>query len=106
MALQSLQVLPQVAPSACEVRQQPSEVQQSGRQASQLRDSAPAAHQAEHPELQHLTEALRQAEQRANAAEVAITTVQRAHTEAVEQSARLQASPSSSHTATTNQRYR
>lgn len=97
MAWQYLQVPPQVASLACEVRQQQSEVQHSRQQASQLRGSAAAAHQAEHPELQHLTEALRQAEQRASAAEVAIATVQRAHTEAVEQSTRLQASPGSSH---------
>lgn len=43
-------------------------------------------------ELEKLSQAVRQAEQRACAAEMAITTVQRAHTEAVEQSARLQAS--------------
>lgn len=47
---------------------------------------------AAHAELQKLTHALREAEQRASAAELAVVTVQRTHTEAVEQSARLQAS--------------
>ena len=47
---------------------------------------------AQPAELEKLSQAMREAEQRACAAEVAITAVQRAHTEAVEQSARLQAS--------------
>ncbi|KAL0032283.1 hypothetical protein WJX79_002357 [Trebouxia sp. C0005] len=46
---------------------------------------------AQPAELEKLSQAMREAEQRACAAEVAITAVQRAHTEAVEQSARLQA---------------
>ncbi|KAL0049666.1 hypothetical protein WJX82_007177 [Trebouxia sp. C0006] len=57
-------------------------------QASQ--QAAPGA-VAQPVELEKLSQAVREAEQRACAAEVAITTVQRAHTEAVEQSARLQA---------------
>ena len=51
-----------------------------------------AKEHAAHAELQKLTQALREAEQRASAAELAVVTVQRAHTEAVEQSTRLQAS--------------
>ena len=51
----------------------------------------PAQHPADHAELQKLTQALREAEQRADAAELAVMTVQRTHTETVEQSARLQA---------------
>lgn len=42
-------------------------------------------------EVDRLAQALRDAEQRAAAAELAVATVQRTHTEAVEQSARLQA---------------
>ena len=58
-------------------------------QASQK--AAPGA-VAQPAELEKLSQAVREAEQRACAAKVAITTVQRAHTEAVQQSARLQAS--------------
>ena len=46
---------------------------------------------AGHAELEMLTQQLEKTEQRASAAEMATATVQRAHTEAVEQSTRLQA---------------
>ena len=46
---------------------------------------------AGHAELEKLTQQLEKAEQRAIAAELATGTIQRAHTEAVEQSTRLQA---------------
>lgn len=50
----------------------------------------PAEQHAAHAELARLAQALRDAEQRAAAAELAVATVQRTHTEAVEQSACLQ----------------
>lgn len=52
----------------------------------------PGKQRTAHAEVEELTQALRGAEQRASAAELAVLTVQRTHTEAVEQSARLQAS--------------
>ena len=54
--------------------------------------SNPGKQRTAHAEVEELTQALRGAEQRASAAELAVLTVQRTHTEAVEQSARLQAS--------------
>jgi len=93
-----LQVLQQSAPPSSEARQQ----QQTVHQAYLVPDKQPLTQQASQQaapgavvqpaELEKLSQAVRQAEQRACAAEMAITTVQRAHTEAVEQSARLQAS--------------
>lgn len=50
----------------------------------------PAEQHAAHAEVDRLAQALRDAEQRAAAAELAVATVQRTHTEVVEQSARLQ----------------
>ena len=47
---------------------------------------------AAHAEVDSLAQALREAEQRASAAELAVVAVQRTHTEAVGQSARLQVS--------------
>ena len=52
----------------------------------------PTPQPAAHAEVESLARALREAEQRASAAELAVVTVQRTHTEAVEQSARLQVS--------------
>ena len=88
----------QATPPVSEARQQQQAVhppylvpdkQPLTQQASQ--QAAPGA-VAQPAELEKLSQAVREAEQRACAAEVAITTVQRAHTEAVQQSARLQAS--------------
>ena len=52
----------------------------------------PAKQLAAQAEVESLAQALREAEQRASAAELAVVMVQRTHTEAVEQSARLQVS--------------
>ena len=79
--------------AAC--RQQPQHPQEQQQQprarfediAGLNKSAVPAADDAE---FQKLAQSVREAEQRATAAELAITTVQRAHTEAVEQSARLQ----------------
>lgn len=97
--LQCLQVQQQPMPLSSEAKQQQQQAvyptylvpdkQPLTQQASQ--QAAPKA-VAQLVELEKLSQAVREAEQRACAAEVAITTVQRAHTEAVEQSARLQAS--------------
>ncbi|DBA96690.1 TPA: hypothetical protein ACH3X1_016741 [Trebouxia sp. C0004] len=91
-------VLQQPTPASSEARQQQQQAvheaylvpdkQPLTQQASQ--QAAPGAN-AQPAELEKLSQAVREAEQRAGAAEVAITMVQRAHTEAVEQSARLQA---------------
>ncbi|DBA96689.1 TPA: hypothetical protein ACH3X1_015539 [Trebouxia sp. C0004] len=88
----------QPTPASSEARQQQQQAvheaylvpdkQPLTQQASQ--QAAPGAN-AQPAELEKLSQAVREAEQRAGAAEVAITMVQRAHTEAVEQSARLQA---------------
>jgi len=96
-----LQVLRQPTPPSSEARQQQQQ-QQIVYPTYLLPDKQPLTHQASQPaapgavaqpaELEKLSQAVREAEQRAYAAEVAITMVQRAHTEAVEQSARLQAS--------------
>ena len=96
--VQCLQVLQQSTPPSSEARQQ----QQAVHQAHLVPDKQPVTQQASQQaapgavaqpaELEKLSQAVREAEQRACAAEVALTTVQRAHTEAVEQSARLQAS--------------
>jgi len=97
--LQCLQVQQQPTPLSSEARQQQQQTvyptylvpdkQLLTQQASQ--QAAPGA-VAQPVELEKLSQAVREAEQRACAAEVAITAVQRAHTEAVEQSACLQAS--------------
>ncbi len=96
--LQRLQVQQQPTPPSSEARQQ----QQAVHQAYLVPDKQPLTQQAsqqaapgaiaQQAELEKLSQAVREAEQRACAAEVAITMVQRAHTEAVEQSALLQAS--------------
>ena len=95
-----LQVLRQPTPPSSEARQQ--QQQQIVYPTYLLPDKQPLTQQASQQaapgavvqpaELEKLSQAVREAEQRAYAAEVAITMVQRAHTEAVEQSARLQAS--------------
>ncbi len=56
----------------------------------QVRHADISQQHAEPAEFEKLTQALREAEQRASAAELAVATVQRSHTEAVEQSTRLQ----------------
>jgi len=97
--LQCLQVQQQPRPPFSEAKQQQ---QQAVHQAYLVPDKQPLTQQASQQaapgavaqpaEHEKLSQAVKQAEQRACAAEVAITLVQRAHTEAVEQSARLQAS--------------
>lgn len=80
--------------------QQYQEQQQSPKAADLAKFGDAAQQHAADAEVQTLTQALREAEQRASAAELAVVTVQRTHTEAVEQSARLQAScgPALQHT--------
>ena len=70
--------------------QHPEEQQPVTKDAAVAKHGNPAMQLAAHAEVDSLAQALREAEQRASAAELAVATVQRAHTEAVEQSARLQ----------------
>lgn len=73
--------------------QHPEEQEQPAtKDAAIAKQGNPAQQPAAHAEVKSLARALREAEQRAGAAELAVLTVQRTHTEAVEQSARLQVS--------------
>ena len=72
------------------ITQHPEEQQPAATDSAIAKLGSPAKQLAVHAEVQSLAQALREAEQRASAAELAVATVQRTHTEAVEQSARLQ----------------
>ena len=103
-----MQVHAQAAASNCAPRQQhtlqqayqPLDQNEAAQQTNDLPDAPRLDNQAVGLQVQHaqvaelasLARAVREAEQRASGAELATMTVQRAHTEAVELSTRLQAS--------------
>ena len=70
--------------------QHPEDQQTVTKDAAVAKHGNPAVQLAALAEVDSMAQALREAEQRASAAELAVVTVQRTHTEAVEQSARLQ----------------